>query len=120
MRTLILLALTAAACFADGAATTSIRGKLTQRDGNVFLVGFNRSGSDDWMDLFAVDVDAPSPAMLKKIAKKHMFCTNGCTFRHGAGIYAASPTHFEVYAVNGDSGDHVTGTTIHANHFLST
>jgi hypothetical protein len=92
---------------------------LTQRDGKVFLVGFNRSGSDDWMDLFAVDVDAPPPMMLKKLAKKHMFCTAGCTFRHGAGIYSASPTSFEVYAVNGDSGDHATGTTIHVNHFPS-
>lgn len=90
---------------------------LTQRDGGLFLVGFNRSGSDDWMDLFAVDLNAAAPSMLRKLAKKHMYCTNGVSFRYGAGIWAPSPASFEVYAVRGDSGDHATGTTIHANHF---
>jgi hypothetical protein len=90
---------------------------LTQRDGNLFLVAFNRSGDDDWMDLFAVDLNAPAPSMLRKIAKKHMYCTNGVSFRYGAGIWAPSAAGFEVYAVRGDSGDHATGTTIQINHF---
>jgi len=89
----------------------------TQRDGRIFLIGFNRSGGDDWMDLFAVNLDAPAPSMLRKMAKKHMFCTEGCSFEYGAGVYVASRSHFEVYAVKGDSGNHRTGATISANHF---
>ena len=57
---------------------------VTQRDGGIFLIAFNRSGGDDWMDLFSVDVDAPPATMLKKLAKKHMFCSDGCSFEHGA------------------------------------
>ena len=91
---------------------------VTQRDGGIFLIAFNRSGGDDWMDLFSVDVDAPPATMLKKLAKKHMFCSDGCSFEHGAGLYIPGSTHFEAYAVKGSSGDHKTGTTIHANHFL--
>ena len=90
---------------------------LTQRDGRLFLMGFNRSGSDDWMDLFSVDLDAPAPNMLTKIAKKHMYCSDGCSFLYGAGVSVASPTQVDVYAVKGDSGDHATGTTIVANLF---
>ena len=37
IRELLILTLTVAACFADGSATTSIRGKLTQRDGKPAL-----------------------------------------------------------------------------------
>lgn len=90
---------------------------VTQRDGVVYLIGFNRSGGDDWMDLFSVNVDAPAPAMLKKVAKKHMFCSDGCSFEYGAGIYISSSTQFQVLTVRGDSGDHATGTTIRANLF---
>ncbi len=90
---------------------------VTQANGTLFLIGFNRSGGDDWMDLFALDAEAPPARMLRKVAKKHMYCTNGCTFRHGAGVFVASSSQFEVYAVNGDSGDHQNGTRIHVNHF---
>jgi hypothetical protein len=92
---------------------------LTQRDGQLFMVAFNRSGDDDWMDLFEVDLNAPAPSMLKKLAKKHMYCTDGVSFRYGAGLWAPSSDGFEVYAVKGDSGDHTTGTTIRANHFAA-
>ena len=80
-------------------------------------MGFNRSGSDDWMDLFSLDLEAPAPNMLTKIAKKHMYCSDGCSFLYGAGVSLASPTQVDVYAVKGDSGDHATGTTIVANLF---
>lgn len=91
---------------------------VSQRDGQLFLFGFHRDGDDDWMDLYAVDLGAPTPNTLRKIAKKHMYCTNGCTFRHGSGIYVPNSDSVEVYAVNGISGDHVTGATINANHFF--
>lgn len=90
---------------------------VTQRDGRIFLVGFNRSGGDDWMDLFAVDLAAPPASMLRKVAKKHMYCSDGCSFEYGAGVYVGSSSHFDVYAVKGDSGDHRTGTTISVNCF---
>jgi hypothetical protein len=90
---------------------------ISQRDGKLYLLGLNRSGGDDWMDLFTLNLDAPAPTMLKKIGKKHMFCTDGCSFEFGSGVYVPSSSHFEVYVVKGTSGDHATGTTIHANHF---
>jgi hypothetical protein len=92
---------------------------LTQRGGGLFMVAFNRSGDEDWMDLFSVDLNAPAPSMLRKLAKKHMYCTNGVSFRYGAGVWAASAAGFDVYAVRGDSGDHATGTTIQINHFTA-
>jgi hypothetical protein len=92
---------------------------LTQTDGQLFLVGFNRNGSDDWMDLFSVDLAAPPVSALRKLAKKHMYCTDGCAFDKGAGIFVPSSAAFEVYAVKGTSGDHATGTTIRANHFMA-
>src|SRR5436189_6415554 len=58
MRTLILFALTAAACLADGPATTSIRGKLTQRDGKPAL-----DLSDHKM--VPLDGDEPTRGVLK-------------------------------------------------------
>jgi hypothetical protein len=70
------------------------------------------------MDLFSVDLNAPVEKTLKKLAKKHMYCSNGCSFEYGGGIYVPASTHFEVYAVKGLSGDHKTGTTIDANHFV--
>jgi len=91
---------------------------LAQRDGKLYLTGFHRDGGgDDWMDLYAVDLDAPAPRMLRKVGKKHMYCGDGCSFRDGAGVYVPSAAGFEVYAVKGLSGDHRTGTTINVNHF---
>jgi hypothetical protein len=90
---------------------------ITQAGGKLFMVGFDHSGNEDFMDLFNVDLEADPSSALTKVAKKHMFCTNGCSFTYGAGIYIPSPDGFEVYAVNGDSGNYETGTTIHANIF---
>jgi hypothetical protein len=91
---------------------------VTQRDGQLFLIGFNRNDSDeDWMDLYQLDLGAPPARALRKLDKKHMHCTNGCSFEKGSGIFIPSPRALEVYAVKGDSGDHRSGTTIHVNHF---
>jgi hypothetical protein len=49
-----------------------------------------------------------------------MYCSDGCTFDAGAGIFIASENEFDVYAVNPSSGDHNTGTTIHVNYFSAT
>ncbi len=96
---------------------------ITQTGGQVFMVGFNRTkwpDSTDWMDLFTVDltVDPQDPrSALTKVAKKKMFCTDGCSFDAGSGIFIPSKDGFDVFAVAGKSGDHVKGTTIHVNHF---
>jgi hypothetical protein len=92
---------------------------LTQRDGQLFLVAFYRDddSGEDWMDLFAINLEADPSAALTKVDTKHMFCTRGCDFGAGAGIFIESPDVFKVFAVNGDSGDHRDGTTIHANIF---
>jgi hypothetical protein len=91
---------------------------LTQRDGKLFLVAFHRNDSgEDWMDLFAIDLGVGPPFALTKVDKKHMFCTLGCDFDKGAGIFIESSDVFKVLAVNGSSGDHRDGTTIHANIF---
>ena len=93
---------------------------LTQANGQLFLVAFNRNGSgEDWMDLFSVNLAASPASALRKLAKKHMYCTEECGFDKGAGIFIPSSAAFEVYAVKGTSGDHASGTTIHANHFLA-
>jgi hypothetical protein len=90
---------------------------ITQSNGQLFMVGFNRSGFSDWMDLFRVNLDGKRESALTKIAKKHMFCTDGCTFNAGSGIFIPSSKGFEVFAVNPSSGNHKTGSTIHVNHF---
>jgi hypothetical protein len=93
---------------------------ITQVDGQLFMVAFDRSGYSDWMDLFTVNLDGDHSFALRKAAKKHMYCTDGCAFDAGAGIFIASEDEFDVYAVNGSSGDHNTGTTIHVNYFSAT
>ena len=88
---------------------------VSQRDGKLYLIGFHRNGTDDWMDLFSVDLDAPHPKILRKVASKRMFTSDGCSFSQGAGVYVASETRIEVYAVNGDS----QAAVIQVNHFGS-
>jgi len=91
---------------------------LTQKDGQLFLVAFHRNDSDeDWMDLFAIKLDVDPSSALTKVDRKHMYCTLGCDFDKGAGIFIESSDVFKVLAVNGSSGDHRDGTTIHANIF---
>jgi len=88
---------------------------LTQTDGQLFMVGLHRAGNEDFMDLFSVNLEGDPPSAFKKLAKKHMFCTDGCNFDDGAGIFITSSKGFEVYAVNGDTGS----DTIHANRFAA-
>jgi hypothetical protein len=93
---------------------------ITQADGKLFMVAFDRGTISDWMDLYTIDLDADPSLVLRKAANKHMYCTDGCKFSAGAGIFIASEYEFDVYAVNPSSGDHNTGTTIHVNYFSAT
>jgi hypothetical protein len=91
---------------------------ITQTGGELFLVGFHRTGDHaDWMDLYSVNLAGKRESALRKVGKKHMICTDGCNFNAGAGIFIPSKDGFEVLAVSYYSGDHKTGTTIHVNHF---
>jgi len=93
---------------------------ITDVVGNMFMVAFDRAGYSDWMDLYSVDLTAGPNYALRKLAKKHMYCTDGCEFDAGSGIFIASADEFDVYAVKPKSGDHETGTTIHINYFSAT
>jgi hypothetical protein len=96
---------------------------ITETDQTLWMVAFDRSSStdpSDWMDLYTVDLSADKNSVFRKAAKKHMYCSDGCTFDAGAGIFIASENEFDVYAVNPSSGDHNTGTTIHVNYFSAT
>jgi hypothetical protein len=94
---------------------------LTQTDGQLFLTGFHRSDSDeDWMDLYAINLEVDPSSAVTKVGKKHMFCTVGCNFNMGAGIFIESSDVFRVLAVNGSSGDWKDGTTIYVNIFNPT
>ncbi len=93
---------------------------VTDIRGAVYLVGFGRNAEDeDWMDLYAIDLAAPPARTLTKVGMRRMYCTNGCSFRSGAGIHIPSSSRLEVYAVNAHSGPHDTGTTIYVNQFSS-
>lgn len=75
---------------------------ITQTDGQLFMVGLHQNDDDeDWMDLYGVNLEGPANS----------------PFYYGGGIFIPSSEGFEVFAVNGDSGDHISGTTIQANHF---
>ncbi len=92
---------------------------ITEAGGQLYMVGFAQYGNDDYMDLFTVNADVlgdPNTA-LTKVAAQHMYCTDGCSFVYGGGVFIPSKDGFEVYAVNGHSGDYDTGTTIYANIF---
>jgi hypothetical protein len=91
---------------------------ITETDGELYMVAFDHSGASDWMDLYSVDLTTEDHASaLRKMATKHMYCSNGCSFNDGAGIFIAAPDHFDVYAVNGHSGDYKIGKTINVNYF---
>jgi hypothetical protein len=95
---------------------------LTQKDGQLFLIGtWRNDAGEDWMDLYAVTLDAVDPpSALTKVGKKHMFCTLGCDFSRAAGIFIESSDAFKVFATPEGSGDWQDGTTIQANIFNPT
>jgi hypothetical protein len=94
---------------------------LTQRDGQLFLIGTTRNGSgEDWMDLYAVNLDVDPSFALTKVGTKHMYCTLGCDFSRAAGIFIESSDAFKVFATPEGSGDWQDGTTIQANIFNPT
>jgi hypothetical protein len=73
--------------------------------GNLYLVGFNDLKTDDWMDLYALDMNAQPDEMVVKIGKKKVALTKGAHFRYGGGICVHSPTDIVVYATERNVGE---------------
>jgi hypothetical protein len=96
---LILLALSAAICFADAPATTTIRGKLTQKDGKPAL---------DLSDhkLVPLDGDEPTRGVLndKRLAGADLEAAGHYT---GAGKFLVDPIHTKALHVFHDGERHV-------------
>jgi hypothetical protein len=94
---------------------------LTQRDGQLFLIGtYRNKPGEDWMDLYAVNLGVDPSFALTKVGTKHMYCTLGCDFSRAAGIFIESSDAFKVFATPEGSGDWQDGTTIQANIFNPT
>lgn len=66
--------------------------------GNLYLVGFNDLKTDDWMDLYVLDMNARPDEMVVKIGKKKVDLNMGAHFRFGGGICIQSPDHLITYA----------------------
>src|SRR6266478_6015161 len=84
-RLLILLALTVAACFADGSGSTSIRGKLKQRDGKPALELSDHK-------LVPLDGDEPTHGVLKdkRLAGADLEATGHYS---SSGLFMVDPIH---------------------------
>jgi len=62
---------------------------VISHDGRQFIIGGNRNAAgEDWIDLYEVDLNLPSARRLTKVAKKHMTCREGASFRWAGGIVA--------------------------------
>jgi hypothetical protein len=93
---------------------------LTQRNGQLFLIGTHRSSGEDWMDLYTINLNVAPSSALTKVGKKHMYCTLGCDFNRAAGIFIESSDAFKVFATPEGSDDWQDGTAIQANIFNPT
>lgn len=98
---------------------------VLQSDGRLYLFGTNRSSSgDDWVDMYEVTGLPHSPAdslaglTITKVANKHLYCNDGCTFKAAAGVYVDG-SRLVVYAteMRRRSGDASTGPWTRFNQF---
>ena len=75
---------------------------LRDADGKIYIFAFSYA-SNNWLDLYSLDMQADSLNMLKKIGKKKIDCQAGVSFEYGSGIY---------YTLSGDK-IHLLATTKH-------
>ena len=81
---------------------------VTSHDGRQFMIGGNRNADDeDWIDLYEIELTAPAERRLTKIAKKHLTCRSGASFRWSGGIAAAS-TQLHAIATERDLHERTT------------
>ncbi len=100
-------------------------GFVLQSDGRLFLLGTNRSSSgEDWIDLLEVTglpqgpTDSLAGLVVTKIAKRHLTCTDGCSFKAAAGVYVDG-ARLVVYAteMRRRAGDASIGAWTRFNEF---
>ncbi len=57
-------------------------------EGDIFMVGLGQNGnSENFVDLYQLIGNVPYDFSMVKIESKRFDCTNGCTFKAGAGMY---------------------------------
>ena len=60
---------------------------VTSDDGRQFVIGGNRNArGEDWIDLYEIELALPAARRLTKVAKKHLTCREGASFRWSGGI----------------------------------
>ena len=56
-------------------------------DGRIFVVGGHRNAAgQDWIDLYELHLDRAEPRRVRKLAKRHLFCHEGASFRWAGGF----------------------------------
>lgn len=79
----------------------------------LFLVGGNRNDDgEDWIDLYEVDLGQVPSRRLTKIAKRHMRCRDGASFRWAGGI-VANGSVLHALATEKDLHDHTSVNIFH-------
>jgi hypothetical protein len=79
---------------------------LTDRDGNVYLFGFERVDERaDIADLFLVEHEKLREFRLTKILSKTFNCREGASFRAGAGVSVQTDGNLKVVACGSHIGD---------------
>ena len=65
----------------------------------LFLLGYycNEEG-EDYIDLYSLDLDKPTPEMIKKESSKHLKCKAGASFKYGGGSYVGEENSLISYA----------------------
>ena len=56
-------------------------------DGRQFVIGGNRNAAgEDWIDLYEIELTLPPARRVTKVAKRHLTCRDGASFRWAGGI----------------------------------
>jgi hypothetical protein len=81
---------------------------LVASKSRLFVVGGNRNDDgEDWIDLYEVDLGQVPSRRLTKVAKRHMTCRDGASFRWSGGI-VADGTVLHALATEKDLHDHTS------------
>jgi hypothetical protein len=71
-------------------------------DERIYLFGFAKTGSKDYMNLYGLDFDKPVKKRIQKIASKHVTLDDGIHFRYGGGVHITSDHNFAIIATEGN------------------
>lgn len=74
----------------------------------LFVVAGNRNDDgEDWIDLYEIDLDLPPATRLTKLARRHMSCRDGASFRW-AGGFDSDGSVLHALATEKDLEDHTS------------